>query len=116
MSVDATLEFVSHNAHDESAIAFDYTIPLSEENIDAYYGAEEFAQTMKEHHEDEALLFSIDEDSLDAFLEQRGLNIVDHMKNEEIERAFLMRDDGSLIGRMTGHFRFVLASKNKRGK
>lgn len=108
-SVDRTLEFVSHASHPESAIAFDHTVSLSEENLDEYYGVREFAQSMKEHHASEELMFSIEEGGAEAFLRQRGLRMVDHLDNEEIESAFLLDETGSLIGRMTGHFRFVLA-------
>jgi methyltransferase (TIGR00027 family) len=113
-SVDTTLEFVSHASHRESTIAFDYTISISEENVNDYYGAKEFAQTMKEHHADEELLFSIDEGEIESFLGQRGLRMVEHLDNEEIERAFLLEEDGSLVGQKTGHFRFVLASPERQ--
>ena len=108
-SVDRTLEFVSHASHPESALAFDYTVSVSEENTDEAYGVKEFAQSMKEHHASEELMFSIEEGGAEAFLRQRGLRMVDHLDNEEIESAFLLDENGSLIGRMTGHFRFVLA-------
>lgn len=108
-SVTTTLEFVSHGSHPESAIAFDYTISVSEENIGDYYGVKEFAQTMKEHHANEELMFSIDEGETESFLRQRGLRMVEHLNNEEIESAFLLDENGSRIGQMTGHFRFVLA-------
>jgi methyltransferase (TIGR00027 family) len=110
-SVDATLDYVSHLSNSESTIAFDYTISISEENVNAYYGAKEFARTMKERHADEELMFSIDEGEIASFLGQRGLKIVDHLDNEEIERAYLVDEDGSLIGQMTGHFRFAVASQ-----
>ena len=110
-SVDATLKFVCQSSHDENAIAFDYTISVSDENLDDYYGVREFAQTMKEQHANEALMFSINEGQIRLFLEQRGLKLINQMNNNEIERAYLMGDDGKLIGHMTGHFRFVLASK-----
>ena len=108
-SVDATLEYFSNYSQDDSAIAFDYTASISEDTVEEIYGVKEFAQIMKEHHADEELMFSIDEDELESFFEQRGLKIVDHMDNVAIERKFLQRENGSLLGRMTGHFRFVLA-------
>lgn len=37
------------------------------------YGVKECAQTMKEHHASEELLFSIDEGEIESFLEQRNL-------------------------------------------
>jgi methyltransferase (TIGR00027 family) len=110
-SVDATLEFVGHSLHNESAIAFDYTISISEENMNDYYGVREFTQTMKEHHANEELMFSIEEGKAGSFLEQRDLKMIDHLNNEEIERTFLVDDNGSLIGQITGHFCFVSASK-----
>ena len=112
-SVNSTLDFVSHLPNHESSIAFDYTISISEEKINDYYGVKEFSQTMKEQHADEKLMFSIDEDETESFLELRGLNIVEHLDSEEIERTFLIEENGSLIGQITGHFRFVLATQKK---
>ncbi len=65
---------------------------------------------MKEHHANEELMFSIEEGKAESFLEQRDLKMIDHLNNEEIERTFLVDDNGSLIGQITGHFRFVSAS------
>ena len=113
-SVDATLDFVSHTSHQENAIAFDYTIFLSEENLNDYYGVREFAQTMKEHHANEELMFSIKEGKTESYLEQSGLKMLDHLDNEEIERTFLVKDNGSLLGQITGHFRFVSASPQSK--
>lgn len=110
-AVDATLEYISHSSHEESTIAFDYTISVSEENMDNYYGTKEFVQTMKEHHPNEELLFSIGDGEIESFLDQRDWKMVDHLNHDEIERTFLLDDDGSLIGHTTGHFRFVMASK-----
>lgn len=109
-SVDGTLEFVSQNSHPESAIAFDYAMTISSENIDNYFGVKEFTQTMQEHHADEELMFSIDEGKTESYLEARGLKIINHLDNKEIESEFLVAEDGSLPGPITGHFRFVLAS------
>lgn len=113
-SVDATLNFVSGFAQPDSMIAFDYTLSLSEENLSDFYGAKEFAQTMKEHHAAEELTFSIQEGEIESFLAERDLKMIEHLDNAEIEKKFLTKEDGSLIGRTSGHFRFVSASpKNK---
>jgi methyltransferase (TIGR00027 family) len=109
-SVDATLEFVSHNSHPESTVVFDYTVSIPEENMNEYYGVKEFSQTMKEHHADEELTFSINEGELESFLEQRGLKMIDHLNNKEIERKVLKDENGTLLGQITGHFRFLSAS------
>jgi O-methyltransferase involved in polyketide biosynthesis len=108
------LEFVSQDSHPESAIGFDYTISISEGNINNYYGVKEFVGSMNEHHASEELMFSIDEGETESFLERRGLKMVDHLDNEEIERTFLLQEDGSPLGQITGHFHFVLASAKKQ--
>ena len=69
---------------------------------------------MKEEHGDEVLTFSINKGEIEAFLENRKLKLVDYLDNKEIEQRFLTNDDGNLIGPMTGHFRFVLASLKHR--
>lgn len=109
-SVDRTLESVRKATHPDSSIAFDYTVSISEESIDEYYGVREYIQTMKEQHANEELTFSIGEGEIGSFLERRGLKIVEHLDNKEIERKYLMDDDGSMLGQITGHFRFALAS------
>jgi methyltransferase (TIGR00027 family) len=113
-SVDATLAFINHSSHDESVIAFDYTISISEENINNYYGVKEVAQSMKKHHANEELMFAIDEGKIESFFKQRGLKLVNHLDNKEIEKRFLINENGLLIGHITGSFRFAMASPASR--
>jgi len=109
-AVDATFEFVKNSSHSESVIAFDYAISISEENIDDYYGVKQFAQTWSKHRSNELFRFSIDEGKVGSFLEQCGLKIVNHLDNREIEKTYLLNENGSLIGQITGSFRFAMAS------
>jgi hypothetical protein len=69
---------------------------------------------MKKHHPGEIFRFAIDEDKIESFLEQRGLKLVSHLDNREIEKTYLLHENGSLIGQITGSFRFVLASPNNK--
>lgn len=39
--------------------------------------------------------------------------MVNHLDNREIEKKFLLNENGSLIGQIIGHFCFVMASPNK---
>lgn len=109
-SVDATLEFVNRFSHGESVIAFDYAIPISEENIDRYYGVKQFAHTWKKHRSNELFKSAIDENQLGAFLGKRGLKILNHLDNREIEKTYLLNEGGSPVGQITGAFRFAMAS------
>jgi methyltransferase (TIGR00027 family) len=113
-AVDATLGFVGRSSHPESAIAFDYAVSISEDTIDDYYGVRTFAQSMRTHHPQELFRFTIDEGNIGSFLEQRGLRLVQHLDNQEMEQTFLVDDHGSLPGPVTGLFRFVLASPDGR--
>ena len=108
-SVDTTLEFISMAA-DESMIVFDYTLAISGEEVSDRYGVKEFAQSMQEHHSGEELLFSIERDEIGPYLKKRGLKLVEHLYNQQIEQEYLTKTDGSLLGQMTGHFCFVTAS------
>jgi len=110
-SVDATLKFVNCYSRPGSIIALDYLIPGFESNMDAY-GNKEFFQMMKEHHANEKLMFSLDEGEAESFFGQRGLKMIDHWDNKEIERVFLLNEDGLLSGKIIGAFRFALASPN----
>ncbi len=64
---------------------------------------------MKKEHDNEALVFAIDEGKIEAFLKERGLKVIDHLDNEQIEQK-LLTDEGSLLGHITAQFRFVSAS------
>ena len=65
------------------------------------------------YSEMDPILNAIEEGKIEPFLAERGLDILTHLNNEEIEKTFLMNANGSLIGQMTGHFRFVTASSKK---
>lgn len=111
-SVAATLAFVARSAHPESVILFDYVVSIAKGNHDLF-GADEFLQTMKERHGHEALMFAIGEGETAVYLAQTGLKMVTHLDNEAIENTYLRNENGTLVGHMTGLFRFVSASPNR---
>jgi methyltransferase (TIGR00027 family) len=108
-SVKETLDFVGHSQED-SVIAFDYTVPISEETMNTLYGAREFMKSMKEHHASEEFMFSIDNGKIESFLAESNLEMIEYLDNEKIEVKYLTDKDGSLLGRITGNFRLVCAS------
>lgn len=111
-SVKETLDFVGH-AQGDSVIAFDYTIPLSEETMNNLYGAREFKKSMKEHHGDEEFMFSIDNGKIESFLAESNLGMMEYLDNETMEQKYLTDEKGVLLGRITGNFRLVCASPLK---
>ena len=84
-------------------------LTINKENADDYYGARSFLQSMKEEHSDEKMVFSLKEDEIETYLNQKGVILVEYLNSEEIEKRYLMQENGKLIDRITGHFRFALA-------
>jgi methyltransferase (TIGR00027 family) len=111
-SVDTILAVITDSSHRESAIAFDYAITIADDNSHKYYGAGEIIQIMKKSRSNELFKFTIDEDKIESFFDQRGLNIVRHLNHIEVEKSFLLRENGAPIGRPNGMFRLVIASPN----
>jgi len=103
-----TLELVSWAGHPESTIAFDYSISASEESL-RQFGVKEFFQSMQVHHLAESLLFTIGEGETGSYLEGKGLKLVQHLDNQQIERQFLLDETGTSIGHPTANFRLALA-------
>lgn len=108
-SVDQALAFVRRAGTGDAAIAFDYTIPLTDESIRECYGSATFLEAMRSHHASEALMFAIPDRELEPFLAARGLQRVEHYDAAAIEASFLRDDQGALLGHVTGNFCFVLA-------
>ena len=111
-AVKETLGFVGRSAGSGSRVAFDYTIPLSEENIQASYGSSQFMQSMQEHHANEAFLFSLPEQEMGLFLASLNLRLVEHLASQALEQKYLTDAQGVSIGHPTGNFRLVYAEQN----
>jgi methyltransferase (TIGR00027 family) len=110
-SVDATLNFARCSGPG-SQIGFDYMVTLSEENQDQYYGAAAYTQSMRAAHPSEAIRFSLGEGKIGPFLTRRGLVLIDHLDAGAIESRYLAKTDNSILGRVTGHFRLVVAGSS----
>lgn len=108
-SVDRALAFARSTGEGASAIAFDYTVPLTGEDVRDSYGTSAFLEAMRSYHADEALMFAIPDGEIGPFLAARGLQVVEHYDAEGIEDTFLCYGQGALLGHITGNFRFVVA-------
>ena len=113
-SVDATLKFVSSNSKAENNIALDYILSIPVEKLKDYYGVKELSEDHEKKHPNEIGKFFIEEGAIAAYLEQRGLKIVEHLDNKEMEKRFLVNKNGLSIGQVTGWFRIVFASPISR--
>lgn len=99
--------------HSETAIyAALLRVTANKEFANEKFGPDykEFLQTMKKQHAGEKLMFAIEENKIEAYLKQRKLIMIDNLSNKEIEKRILLNESGTLIGKITGLYRFVMAS------
>ncbi len=111
-SVDATLKFATNNFNGASTIVFDYILSTPTEKLNDYYGARELYENHIKKFPDEKGKFFIEEGTIASYLEQRGLKIIEHLDNREMEKRFLVNNNGVPTGKVTGWFRIVSASPN----
>jgi hypothetical protein len=62
--------------------------------------------------DNEGLVFFIKHGEVESFLADMNLRMIDYLDNE-VQHKYLLDDYESLIGRMTGNFRFVCAAPMK---
>ncbi|MCP4648163.1 MAG: hypothetical protein GY852_10610, partial [bacterium] len=110
-SVSATLDLVGRNSNRDTVISFDYCASIPMQDVSKIYGVSELARSMASRHPNEKGRFALEEGKLESFLGDQGLKPLEHWNNQEIEAKWLTRKDGSSIGRITGWFRFVSASR-----
>lgn len=61
-------------------------------------------------------MFAIEEGKIESFLKHRGLRMVENLNNEDIEKKILLDENGILMGKINGLFRFLMASKLQSAK
>ncbi len=110
-TVDATLNFVRHNAPAGSTICFDYM--LTEAEITDRFGAAQARAAMKATYTAEPLQFDLANASVAAFLAERGFQIIEHLTTADMHRRYLTLPDGSSAGDVLDLFGLVLAAVQK---
>jgi methyltransferase (TIGR00027 family) len=107
-AVDDTLYFIKSSSSIGSTLCFDYGAHWPE-RLNAY-GVKKLLETMRTDYSGETTGFGIERGKIESFLTDRGYKIIDHLTAEDIERKFLTLRDGSLAGKVVGHFCFAHAS------
>jgi methyltransferase (TIGR00027 family) len=97
-AIDATLAFVARHAPPGSGIAFDYVAERALERPGDFYGGAEAARHFAKTGE--PWRFGLDPERVGEFLAARGLEQRSHLRAADLERAYLRRSDGSLLGRV----------------
>lgn len=106
-AVDRTLAAIRDHALAGSIVGFDYMLPESQ--LEGRYGAQQSRAAMGAMYGDEPLQFDLDEAQIEAFLQQRGYTLIEHLNARQLEACYLTLQDQTLAGKVLDLFRIVQA-------
>jgi methyltransferase (TIGR00027 family) len=106
-AVDNTLALVRSNSPSGSSIAFDYA-SLSDEALNED-GAKELREHMKSRYSNEPTKFAIPAGKIEAFLAERGFEVVEHLTAPEMNERYLSVRGYSDVGKVPSLFCLVYA-------
>jgi methyltransferase (TIGR00027 family) len=107
-AVDSTLESIHGSTLPGSLVAFDYVRASVLRRENKFYGEKEIFETVSAAGE--GWTFSLEDDTIDDFLAQRGFKLVSLHTPVDLEREYLTADDGTLFGHINGTHCLVVAS------
>jgi methyltransferase (TIGR00027 family) len=107
-AVDRTLEFIRSSSVEGSIVAFDYIYASVLRRENKFYGEKEIYGTVS--RAGEGWTFGIEEGIIEAFLFERGFKLITHYTPSDLEKAYLIADDGKYFGRINGTHCIVSAS------
>jgi methyltransferase (TIGR00027 family) len=107
-AVDRTLEFIRCSAMEESIVAFDYVYASVLRRENKFYGEREIYETVS--RAGEGWTSGVEDGTIEDFLTQRGFKLMKHYTPSDLEKAYLITDDGTRFGRINGTHCIVTAS------
>jgi methyltransferase (TIGR00027 family) len=107
-AVDRTLDFIRSSAMEESIVAFDYVYASVLRGENMFFGEREIYETVSSAGE--GWTFGIEDGTIDDFLTQRGFKLMAHYIPSDLEKTYLIADDGTRFGRINGTHCIVTAS------
>ncbi len=107
-AIDDTLHFIKTISASGSTLCFDYTTRWSE--MMNAYGVRKLFETHMANYSGEVARFSLERGKIESFLSDRGYKIIEHLTAEDMERKYLTLRDGTLAGKVVGHFCLAYAS------
>ncbi len=101
-AVDGTLAAVRSNSPAGSVITFDYAALSAETLRDD--GVQQFRKLMRTRHGSEPTRFGVPAGQIEAFLSERGFQLLEHLSAAEMDDKYLPRKDEADIGRVSPLF------------
>ena len=105
--VDNMLAFVRSNSPSGSSISFDYA-SLSDEALNED-GVKELRKHMRSRHSNEPTRFGIRAGKIEAFLAERGFEVMEHLTATEMNEKYLSIRGSSDLGKVPSLFCLVYA-------
>jgi len=106
--VDNMLAFVRSNSPSGSSISFDYA-SLSDEALNED-GAKELRKHMRSQHSNEPTKFGIRAGKIEAFLAERGFEVIEQLTAAEMNEKYLSMGGYSDVGKVPSLFCLVYAA------
>jgi methyltransferase (TIGR00027 family) len=107
-AVDGTLNFIRSSAAPGSRVAFDYIYASVLRRENRFYGEQGIFETVAKTGE--GWTFGLEDGAIQAFLAERGFEIVSHHTPPQLEKLYLTTEDGTLYGRVNGTHCIVVAA------
>jgi methyltransferase (TIGR00027 family) len=107
-AVDRTLDFIRCSAMEESIVVFDYVYASVLRRENKFYGEREIYETVSSAGE--GWTFGIEDGTIEDFLTRRGFKLMTHYIPSDLEKAYLIADDGKRFGHINGTHCIVTAS------
>jgi len=106
-AINEDFKFITESAGMGSEAVFDYIYQsvLEEENL--YYGEQQIYQRVKKSGE--GWTFGIAEGGINNFLQQRGLELIEHMDSHKLEEKHFQDKNGNILGKVNGTHCIVYA-------
>ncbi|MBN2085732.1 MAG: SAM-dependent methyltransferase [Anaerolineales bacterium] len=99
-ALDRTLEFVRQNAAPGSRVVFDYIYASVLRRENRFHGEREIFETVA--RAGEGWTFGLEDGEVKAFLAQRGFQLLAHYTPDQLQKKYLMAEDGTTFGRING--------------
>jgi methyltransferase (TIGR00027 family) len=106
-AVDGTLAFVQGHSARDSQIIFDYIYASVLRQENRYYGEQSIFETVAKAGE--GWIFGLEEGDAETFLNERGFEMLAHYTPVELEKRYLVEENGTLHGRINGTHCIIVA-------
>jgi len=106
-AVEETFSLIARLGALGSLVLFDYIYSSVLRHEERYYGEEDMHKNVKDVGEPWG--FGIDEGTVEAYLSEKNLRILEELDSAELERRYFTGFDGSVLGRVNGTHSIVLA-------